>query len=337
MGRAEGIEKTLAERSGLPYVSTAAAPVRGAGPVQLVKNLWHLLDGTVRASRALGRLRPDAIFATGGFVSVPVVLGGWLRGVPSLVYLPDLEPGLAVKGLATIAARIGVTAPETGRFFKSKKVVVTGYPVRVEFETLSREEARRRFSIGAERAVLVFGGSRGAHALNEAVAGCLEQLLEACTLVHVCGSDDFTALNAQRQALPEDKRARYLLFDYLHQEMPAAIKAADLVVCRAGASVLGELTVSGAPAILVPYPYAGEHQRDNANYLAAREAAIIIENDALGTELLPTVRRLLADDSELRRLRENARALGRPGAARSLAEVLTLLADKEARGHADDH
>jgi len=327
MGRAEGVERALAERAGLAYIAVSAAPVRGTGPLRLLKNLASLLQGTTAAYSALRRVHPDAIFSTGGYVSVPVVLGGWLLRIPSLLYLPDLEPGLAVRALAHVAKRVAVTNEEAAQHFKAAKVVITGYPVRSEFTTLSREEARRRFSVSADKVLLAFGGSRGASAINTAVEQALEGLLEIGEVLHVCGAQDSDRLEARRQELPGDRRARYHLFDYLHEDMPAALKAADLVISRAGASILGEFTTAGVAAILVPYPYAGQHQRQNAEYLADRGAAVILENDQLsGGTLLSVVSDLVQDESRLEALKQNAARLARPDAAPRLATHLRSLA-----------
>ncbi len=324
MGRGNSIEQTLAERAGLPFAAVPAAPVRGAGPVRLALNVANLVRGTYRATGILRRLRPDAIFATGGYVSVPVVVAGYLLRVPTLIYLPDMEPGLAVKALARIATRVAVTAQEAARYFHPGKVVVTGYPVRDEFVSLSRHAARQRLALTDDKVVLVFGGSRGAKAINAAVEGALEHILDMAQLVHVCGEADHAALSERRASLPADKQARYHLFAYLH-DLPAAVVAADLVVSRAGASVLGEFTAAGVPAILAPYPYAGRHQATNARYLADHGAAIVIENERLGADLLPTLRDLLADDARREAMRQSARRLARPDAAQALARILRSL------------
>jgi UDP-N-acetylglucosamine--N-acetylmuramyl-(pentapeptide) pyrophosphoryl-undecaprenol N-acetylglucosamine transferase len=329
MGREQGIERTLAERAGLPFEAVPAAPVVGAGPLRLLGNLADLLKGVGVAHQALRRLRPDAVFATGGYVSVPIVVAAWLRRIPSMIYLPDMEPGLAVKSLALITKRIAVTNEQAAKFFPARKVVITGYPVRQEFASLGREEARKRLGMTGDRTLLVFGGSRGASALNAAVECSLDELLGIADLIHVCGSQDHAKLSERRSALPADKQARYHLFEYLH-DLPAAVKSADLVVSRAGASILGEFTVAGAPSILVPYPFAGQHQMNNARYLADRGAAVILDNEAVEKALLPTVRGLLGDESRRADMRHSALRLARPDAAHRLAEMLTNLPATEA-------
>jgi UDP-N-acetylglucosamine--N-acetylmuramyl-(pentapeptide) pyrophosphoryl-undecaprenol N-acetylglucosamine transferase len=329
VGREQGIERSLAERAGLPFEAVPAAPVRGAGPLRLLGNIADLMKGIAAAHRLLRRLRPDAVFATGGYVSVPVVVAAWLRRIPSMIYLPDMEPGLAVKALALIAKRIAVTNEEAARFFPACRTVVTGYPVRAEFATLSRDEARKQLDLSESKALLVFGGSRGASALNTAVERSLSELLEIAEVLHVCGNVDFARLSQRRSALSAEEQTRYRLFEYLH-DLPAAVKAADLVVSRAGASVLGEFTTAGAPSILVPYPFAGQHQMNNARYLAERGAAVIVDNDDVGKSLFLIARELLGDEGRRATMRQSALRLARPDAAHRLAEILRNLPTAEA-------
>ena len=192
------------------------------------------------------------------------------------IYLPDIEPGLAIKFLARFARRVAVTTTEARQFFKPGLTVVTGYPVRAELFPAPatagespKVAARRRLNLQDDLPVLlVFGGSRGARSINQAVAAQLEDFLAVSQLVHVTGSLDETWVHARREALPARLQARYHVSVYLHEDMTAALLAADLVISRAGASVLGEFPAVGLPAILVPYPYAGAHQALNADYLA---------------------------------------------------------------------
>ncbi len=275
----------------------------------------------------MGEFSPHAIFATGGYVSVPVVLAGKLQGVPSLVYLPDLEPGLAVRVLSYLATKVAVTFPEVLRFFPPEKAVVTGYPVRRELLEATPEEGRRFFDLeDGLKTVLVFGGSRGARSINKALANSLEALLGRCQVIHISGQLDYEEMKAVESSLPEEKRKRYRVYPYLHREMGLAFAAADLVVSRAGAATLGEFPILGKPAVLIPYPYAGGHQERNAKFLAERGAALVIRDSELNRAFLPTILSLLDDEERLRIMKERAQALASPGAAERLGEILVSLA-----------
>jgi undecaprenyldiphospho-muramoylpentapeptide beta-N-acetylglucosaminyltransferase len=322
------IEERLVPRAGVPLETIAGGGLHGVGPVRFGRNMWRLIRGFVQAWRIVGRFRPDVVFLTGGYVSVPVAFAAWLRRRPLLVYLPDVEPGRAIKLLSRIATRVAVSV-EASRQYLPPKVVVTGYPLRPEFyqvEPSAKRAARARWGIPAEaKVVLVFGGSRGARSINRALGEVLEQVLEQAQVIHISGSVDAEVCRARREALPASARARYHLFEYL-DEMAQALAATDLVVARAGAATLGEFPCFGVPAILVPYPYAWRYQKVNADYLAERGAAIRLEDEEMRERLWPTIAELLSEEERLKEMSASARALARPEASARLADLLTELA-----------
>lgn len=325
MGSRDGMEVGIVGKAGLPFRGISAGALRGRSPSRLLAGLGRTVVGTAQAWRDLGEYPADAVLATGGYVCVPVVLAAWLRRVPTLLYLPDVEPGLAVRALARLAARVAVTSAESKRFLPPRKVVETGYPVRPELWSVDRSQARRRLGVPADATVLlVFGGSRGARALNEAVAAALPRLLELAHVVHVCGGEDEARARARLDELHPPLVERYRLHAYLHtEEMAAALTSADLAVSRAGASVLGEYPAVGLPSVLVPYPFAGAHQRLNAELLAREGASVLLENsDVQAGSLLPTLEALLGDRERLRRMSAAARRLARPRAAEAIAQEL---------------
>jgi len=270
-----------------------------------------------------------------------VALAAWALRVPILVYLPDIEPGLAVRVIARLAARVAVTVEDSRAYFspsvlsiggeeKGGKVVVTGYPVRALLQAchgLDRAEARTALGlVPGEPVLLVLGGSRGARSINQALSEVLEQMLELAQVVHVSGELDWPWVAERCEALPATLQARYHAFPYLHEEMGYVLAAADLAVCRAGASTLGELPFFGLPAVLVPYPHAWRYQQVNAGWLAGRGAAVQLDDARLTDELLPTVRRLLSNRAALVEMSERMQALARPDAAARLAGELLALA-----------
>ena len=323
----------MAERAGLRFVGVSAGGVHGLTLRQVVRNLIKLIRGWWSAYRLGRRERPAALFATGGYASVPVALAAWALRVPILVYLPDIEPGLAVRVIARLATRVAVTVEDSRFYFRRQndacKVVVTGYPVRAEFHGLCRAEARGALGLALdEQVLLVMGGSTGARSINYALSEVLERVLELAQIIHVSGELDWPWVQERREALSEALRGRYHAFPYLH-EMGAALAAADLAVCRAGASTLGELPLFGLPAVLVPYPHAWRYQRVNAEWLSGRGAAVVLDDDLLRRDLLFTVRDILADREQLARMREQSRALAHPDAAERLAAQLRVLISKQ--------
>ncbi|RME33486.1 MAG: UDP-N-acetylglucosamine--N-acetylmuramyl-(pentapeptide) pyrophosphoryl-undecaprenol N-acetylglucosamine transferase [Thermoflexia bacterium] len=264
---------------------------------------------------------------------MPVALAAWALRAPILLYLPDIEPGLAVRFVARLATRIGVTVEDSRAFLPARRVVVTGYPVRPEFAGIGRTAARAALGLPeGEPVLLAFGGSTGARSINQAVVENLEALVEGAHVVHIVGERDWPWVAARADGLPAPVRSRYYPYPYLHgAAMGQALAAADLAVCRAGASTLGELPYFGLPAVLVPYPYAWRYQRVNAEWLASRGAAIVLEDARLKEDLVPTVRSLLGDPERLARMRASAQALARPDAAERLARLLVEIGGEKWR------
>ncbi len=326
VGGEEGMEAELVKRQGVPFTGIPAAGVHGVGLRALPGNLVKLARGTLASRRILRAFRPDVLFFTGGYVAVPMAV----MAIPlnSLLYVPDIEPGLALRTLARYSDCIAVTTSESRQYFsKTKRIEVTGYPTRPDFDQWTREKGRAALNLQADRPVLlVFGGSKGSRSINQAVAGILPTLLEKYQVIHVSGSLDWAEVQQKKANLPENLGENYHVYAYLHEEMGAAFAAADLAVCRAGASTLGELPYFGLPAILVPYPYAWRYQKVNADYLVRQGAARLLENADLGEKLLPLIDELLGDPGRLGEMRAAMHALSRPGAARHIASLLVELA-----------
>jgi UDP-N-acetylglucosamine--N-acetylmuramyl-(pentapeptide) pyrophosphoryl-undecaprenol N-acetylglucosamine transferase len=315
------VDEQIVPREGLAFRAVAAGQLRVGSPLVFVRNALRLALGVAQSTWLLLRYRPDVIFATGGYASVPVGVAARLLRRPLIVYLPDVTPGWAVRLLARLATRMATTSERALGHLPSKKTVVIGYPVRGDFWSVDRDAARARLGIGPdERLLLVTGASLGARAINDAVVAALPALIERCIVLHLTGGAGEAAALAARQALPAEARARYMVRGYL-DDMAAAMRAADLIVSRAGASVLGELPAAGVPAVLVPGEYEGWSQAPNAEYLEAQGAAMMLRNADLG-RLSAVVADLLDDAPRRAAMARAMSALARPEAARDLARML---------------
>jgi len=318
----------LASRAGIPFKVVETGQVRGRALGTAVRNLARMRHGIDQCETVLRAFRPDVVLITGGYVAAPVAWAAWRHKprIPLLIYLPDLTPGLSVQLTSRLAARVAVSFPEAAHYF-AHKAVVTGYPVRHELLVADRSTARAAFRLEAGLpAVLVFGGSRGARSINQALVAALPDLLPRCQVIHVSGTLDWDAVSEAAGALADPLRARYHPYPYMHEEMIQALAAADLVVARAGASTLGEFPAAGVPSILVPYPYAGQHQDANAAYLAERGAALVIPDRDIANRLAATVLQLLTDAGRLAAMASAAAKLARPDAANAIARELHRLA-----------
>jgi len=312
-------------RAGIPYRSIPAAGVHGVGLRALPGNVAKLTRGVLASRRILREFKPDVLFFTGGFVAAPMALAG--SNIPTALYVPDIEPGLALKFLSRFADVITVTADDSRRFFpRSKRIVVSGYPLRPDLSNWSREKAVSHFGLDAGTpTLLVTGGSKGARSINMATLKNLRELLGVAQIIHITGSLDWEAVEKSAQELPAQLKSRYHIMPYLH-EMGAALAAADLVLSRAGASTLGEYPLFGLPAVLVPYPYAWRYQKVNADFLAERNAAVILQDESLNEKLLEVLKDLLLDKNKLEAMRVAARKLSHPDAAAMIASQLVELA-----------
>jgi undecaprenyldiphospho-muramoylpentapeptide beta-N-acetylglucosaminyltransferase len=319
VGGEGGMEARLVERANIPFKAIPAAGVHGVGLHQLPGNLVKLGRGVSASRRILREFQPDVLFFTGGYVAIPMALAG--TRVPTVLYVPDIEPGLALKTLARFADRIAVTAEDSYRYFnRHGRLALTGYPTRPELANWSRSEARRTLNLSADTPVLlVFGGSKGARSINKAIMMHLPALLKIAQIVHITGELDWLEVNAKAMKI---NNPRYNAYPYLHEEMGAALAAADLVISRAGASTLGEYPLFSLPSILVPYPYAWRYQKVNANHLVHNGAAILLEDAKLADELPALVSSLLNDPARLESMRNAVKAMAKPQAAIEIGRLI---------------
>jgi len=328
------MEADLVARAGLPFEAIPAAGVHGVGLRRLVGNSLQTLRGIAAARGILRRFRPGVMFFTGGYVAPPMAVAGKLAGmqIPSLLYVPDIEPGLALKFLSRFADCIAVTAEESRRYFPARKrVIVTGYPIRPGLSAWDRAEAYRAFDLSPDLPVLlVTGGSLGALSINQAIAGALPGLLAEMQIIHLTGSKTWPQFESVPGGLTPVQAARYRLYPYLHETMGAAFTIADLVVSRAGASSIGEYPHFGIPAILIPYPYAWRYQRVNASYLARQGAAVVLEDAELPEKIAGLVLGLIRDVEKRKAMKAQMQSLARPDAASALASAINDLASAKA-------
>ncbi|HUW11329.1 MAG TPA: glycosyltransferase [Anaerolineae bacterium] len=328
VGARDSVEEQLALRAGLPFTAVETGQLRGKAPGTVVRNLLRILRGIGSARELIRDFDPGAVLVTGGYVSVPVVIAARSQRRPVLIYLPDLTPGLAIRVLGRLATQVAVTFPETERYFPGKGFV-SGYPVRRRLVEAAEDRAAARgaFDLDPEETtLLIFGGSTGARSINRAVARLLPDLLTICQVIHVSGQADWPMVKEATRSLAAHLQLRYRCFAYLHEKMAQALAAADLALSRAGAAVLGEYPALGLPSVLVPYPHAGRHQEANAQYLASRGAAVLVDDAALGERLMPTLQSLLADEPTRRRMRSCALGLARFDAAQRIGDALSTLA-----------
>ena len=329
VGSEGGIETSLVERAGYAFRPVPAAGVHGVGLRNLPGNIRQLFQGINAARKVIDEYRPDVLFFTGGFVGIPIALAGWR--LPKVIFVPDIEPALALRLIGRMADVIAVvTETSKSHYSSDRHVVVTGYPTRSELQVVTRDESRTSLNLSTERpVVLVFGGSRGARSINQALWGCLTNLLNTVQVVHITGELDWPQVEEVQKSLPQHLAGEYHPYAYLYDEMVYAMASADLVVSRAGAATLGEYTLLGLPAVLVPYPHAWRYQAVNADYLVSQGAAIQIDDEELADEMLPTVVELIEDTDRLSKMTSAMQQLAVANAAETIADEILELAKRK--------
>ena len=329
IGTAGEIEETLIPRSGIKLETIHGGAIVGV-PLQVsIRNAAKLAWSVSKASGLIRRFQPDVMFMTGGFLAPPVALAARLHRVPIGIFLPDIEPGSSIKAVMPFAEKIACTTEGSQAYVPKDKMVVTGYPVRTEIRDalhMTKAEALAQFDLDPVRPTLfVFGGSRGALNINRALIASLPELLQKAQVIHISGTFSWPEVEANVDSLSSKERRWYRSYPYLHNEMGAAFRAADLVVARAGASMLGEGPAFGLPAILIPLTFAWRYQKVNADYLTQRGAAIQLTDENLSEELLPAVLGLLQDRKRLLEMSQAAKAADMPEATSRLAQFITSL------------
>ena len=328
VGGVRGLERRIVgDAGGFPYHELVVRSLRSGGMnAHLVLDPLRLAASVPQASSLLGRLRPAAVFTTGGYLGIPLVMAARLRGIPSLLWEGNVVAGRATAAMGRVATRVAVSFPPTLETFPGHSFV-SGTPIR-SFAGVDRAAARASFGMAPdERLLLVFGGSQAVARITAALESGLERLLADWRVLHICGEPGLPHAEAVRRGLSGDLADRYQPMGFLTDRMTDALVAADLVLGRAGSSTCAEVAAVGVASILVPYPHAGDHQRANAAFLAERGAAVMVPDAELDGDRLVAVAHELRDEATRARVADAARALGRPDAASLIAEELLALGE----------
>jgi UDP-N-acetylglucosamine--N-acetylmuramyl-(pentapeptide) pyrophosphoryl-undecaprenol N-acetylglucosamine transferase len=331
ISRGNEFERSALARAGFPLTAITVEGFKGRGLWNQLRMLANLPRGFAQSVGVLREFRPELVVGLGSYAAGPVVLAAWTMRIPIALCEQNTLPGITNRALARFADRIFTSFERTAGGFDPRKVVWTGNPLRREILTAAPPADGRR----ADRfTVLVLGGSQGAHRLNTAMAEALERLErpERFAFIHQTGAADETAVaEAYRRA-----GARAQVQAFFH-DMAEPYRAADLVVCRAGATTVAEITALGKAAVYVPFPFAADdHQRLNAGQMVAAGAAEMIDEAALTGEVLAERIHYYAGRPEvLRRMAERSAALGRPDAAARIVDECYRLLAGSARRAAD--
>lgn len=338
LGSDDGLETQLVPAAGFRIQTVKAGKLQRYVSVKTLKGIARVPLGMAQAVSIVRDFRPDVAFTSGGYVSVPAGLGAKLNHVPLLLHQQDVPPNLSNRLIAPYATRISVAFAASKRYFPEHKTLWLGNPIREEILAVRQVAvgaARQQLGFAADvPLLLVTGGSQGARHLNQVVVNSLPELLKYCQVLQISGQKLYSETQslaeqvlAGAQVAPE-LRARYRVVPYISDEMPLALQAAELVICRSGASTLSELAVLGKPSLLVPLPPAigSSPQEINAETFAHEGAAEVVRNDDLTPEgLLTRVQQLLGAPERLQTMQKALQAFAKPAGTQKIVEAVVSM------------
>lgn len=290
IGSYEGIEKELIEQSGIPYYGISSGKLRRYRSWQNLTDPFRVLHGFFQARRLLKKIRPNVVFSKGGFVSVPVVLAAKTRHIPVIIHESDLTPGLANRLAIPSATKVCCNFPETVSYLPQGKAVLTGSPIRQELLSGSKNDATAFCGFTSDLPILmIMGGSLGSVYINNAVRGCLDELLKKYQIIHLCGKGHLDA--------SLDNKKGYAQYEYISDNLPDLFAAADLMIARAGANSICEFLALRKPNILIPLSKNASRgdQILNAGSFEKQGFSVVLEEESVTAEtLLHTIDHVMA-------------------------------------------
>ncbi len=319
IGTARGMENRLVPAAGFDLRLVQVGALNRVSLATRLRTLVDLPRAVWNASGLLSEFHADVVIGVGGYASGPAMAAAVLRKIATVAFEPNVVPGFANRLIARMVSGAAVQFEQTGHYFR--KYEVTGVPVRPAFFEIASKTGS-----STSPTLLVFGGSQGAHAINQAVLEALPRLREKIPnlrVIHQTGERDYNDAQAAYQRTGLNAEVSPFI-----QDMPAIFAQADLLLCRSGASTVGEVAAAGKPAIFIPFPRAADdHQKVNAQALEHQGAAVLLEEASLtGERLAETVAMLLADREQLEKMGRAARQLSHPNAARDIARMAASLA-----------
>lgn len=334
MGTKKGLESRVIPEANYNFETVEVSGFERRLSLNFFKSCFRLIGAIFRCRAIVNDFNPDIVVGLGGYVSAPVVAVAAFKRIPVLLHEQNAIPGLANKLLARRADVVAISFPSSERFFsRARRIVLTGNPVRTSVLGVHGKEYAR-FKLDSNRkTILIFGGSRGAKRINEAAIAAypLYRGLNNLQIIHSTGKMNFDSVVGELKKLqsPDDKII-YCCYPYL-DEINLAYADADLVVCRAGATTLAEITTLGKAAVLIPYPYAtDDHQKKNAQVLEDAGAARLIEDRELsGKELFRVATGIVFDQSLLQEMSEASKGLGHSDAAQKMKQLALELVRSE--------
>lgn len=282
----------------------------------------------------LWRFKPDAILGTGGYVSAPALMASNLSKTPYMIHDCDAQPGMVSKFVAPMAKQVSLAFEDSASYIRSNNISINGNPIREQFKTLTKEQARQNMNLENKTTITIMGGSQGAKSIDDATIQCLKQIFEKydVQVIFQTGAKHYeNTVKALEEVYPEFEHNKNLVIKPYFDDMVTALKATDIAISRAGSLSLSEICACEIAPILIPYPYAAaDHQRKNAKSLLNKNACLYLEDkETTGETLLEKLDELLSDPEKLASIQANTRALAKLDATQTIVEQLKKVASHE--------
>lgn len=335
IGSKNGLEAQLVPEAGYPFEPIKVKGFKRSLSLSNINAFIQAIKANIHLRNFFRKFKPEVVVGTGGYVSAPAVFAAHNLKIPTLIHEQNAYPGLANKLLSRFVETVATSFPNGEEaFHKAKRVVFTGNPIRRKIIGAVKDSAIEKLTLDKDKkTLLIFGGSQGAKKLNDCVIAAYDKFksFNKLQIIHITGKEHFDDVCQRMHRLIDIKKdkLRYQAHPYINN-INQAYAAADLCVCRAGATTIAELTALGVPAVLVPYPYAtGNHQEKNARFLENHGAGKVLLDDELTAEALFNVcNQLIFDNKTLIDMKNHSQKLGKPYAANDLAKLISGISHK---------
>lgn len=329
IGSSDSLEKEIISNTEYNFEEIRVLPLPRKLNFKLLKAIFYSIKAVINSYRLIKNMNPDIVFGTGGYVSGPVVLGAFLKGIPTVIHEQNIYPGVTNKLLSHIVNRIAVNNIEASKYFSRRvrdKLVETGNPIREAIIETSRQKGISELNLNPEyKTLFIMGGSQGSETLNNAVINSIEGLMDLndIQIIFITGKKNYQRVVRKLKDKPKLYEDRLKIKPYL-DNIEWAYAAADLIVYRAGATGIAEITGRGLPAILVPFPHSAEdHQKINAKFMEKENAAVMVEDEKFnGDKLFELASEILLDEKKLRQMSKNSKNLSILNADQNILKII---------------
>ncbi|MCF8000943.1 MAG: undecaprenyldiphospho-muramoylpentapeptide beta-N-acetylglucosaminyltransferase [Halanaerobiales bacterium] len=336
IGCGDSLEEDVLLKTDYSFRSLNVLPLPRKVNLKLFKSIFVSLKAVYSSYKLLKEINPDVVFGTGGYVTGPVLLSGYLSKIPTVIHEQNIYPGVTNKILSYFVNKIAVSNIEASKYFNDRvqdKIIETGNPIREKIVNIKRETGIKKLGLNKDyKTLFIMGGSQGAKTINNAFIESIEKIMDLNNLqvIMITGKRNYKNVINKIESYTNKYNDRLKVMSYL-DNIEWAYAAADLIIYRAGATGLAEITGRGLPAILVPYPYSAEgHQKTNAKFMEKENAAVMVEDSKFnGDTLYKLLCEILFNDSRLKEMRQNSKNLAKLDADQNIVDIILDLVREE--------